>query len=449
MSQLPQRQALPDRAELERRLAAVLDAARKGGATAADAGVSVSRALTVNVRNAEVESVEFQRDRDLSLTVHVGQRSGSASTSDFSDAGLASTVDAALAIARASGEDPYSGLADAELMATEFPDLDLFHPWDIAPEQAIEIASECEAAARAVDARITRSEGAGVDTRESVQIYGNTHGFIGERRGTSHQMSCSVIAEADGMMQRDYWYSAGRVPDKLDSAESIGRRAGERTVSRLGAKSIATRQAPVLFVPEQARGLFGHFTSGISGSALYRKTSFLLDKLGEQVFSPIVNLSQRPFIKAGPSSAAFDQEGVATRERELIENGVIQGWLLSSYSARRLGLQTTGNAGGTYNLLAKPGEQDFKALLRDMGEGFVVTELMGQGVNLVTGDYSRGAAGFWVENGEIAFPVREVTIAGNLLDMFAGIAAIGSDVDTRGGIQTGSVLIDRMTIAGG
>lgn len=448
MNALPERQALPERAELERRAAAALEAAVGGGATAADVSVSVSRALTVNVRNAEVESVEFQRDRDLSLTVYIGQRSGTAGTSDFSDAGLVSTVEAALAIARVSGEDPYGGLADASRMATSIPDLDLLHPWAVTPDEAVDLARECEAAARAVDARITRSEGAGVDTREAVQLYANTHGFCGLRNGTTHQLSCSVIAEAGGAMQRDYWYSASRIPGELESAEAVGRRAGERSVARLGSRSISTRQAPVLFVPELARGLFGSFVSAISGGSLYRKTSFLLDRLGQPVFAPGIQLSQQPFLKAAAASSPYDNEGVATSERVLVADGVLQGWLLGSYSARRLGLETTGNAGGVYNLVVEPGPLDFQGLLREMGEGFVVTELMGQGINLVTGDYSRGAAGFWVENGEIAFPVHEVTIAGNLSDMFAGIAAVGADVDRRGGVRTGSVLIDKMTIAG-
>ncbi|TXH06421.1 MAG: metalloprotease PmbA [Nevskiaceae bacterium] len=410
--------------------------------------MSVSRGLTVGVRKGEVESLEFQHDRDLGITVYFGQRKGNASTGDLTPEGIGQAVSAACAIAQATGEDPCNGLADAALMAREFPDLDLDHPWDISPDAAIDLARECEAAALAVDARITQSEGGSVNTHQGVSLYANSHGFLGVRRGTQHSLSCAVVATQGEEMQRDYWYANARDAAELMSAQAIGRKAGERTVARLGARKLGTRQAPVLFVPELARGLFGHFVGAISGGALYRKASFLLDKLGQPVFAPRVTLTQRPRLPRGPGSAAFDSEGVATQERVLVQDGVLQGWLLASYSARKLGLQSTGNAGGVFNLIADTGPQGFDDLVRDMGEGLIVTELMGQGVNGVTGDYSRGAAGFWVENGAIAYPVQELTIAGNLLEMYRGIQAVGNDVDPHANTRTGSVLIERMTIAG-
>ena len=438
---------LPSRATLEPWVHQAIDGARKAGATQAEAHVSVGRGLSLTVRKGEVESVEFHHDRELSLSVYFGQRSGSASTADLSARGMADAIEAACAIARASGEDPCSGLADAGRMATEFPDLDLDHPWEVSTDEAIEAARECEAAALAVKG-VAQSEGASLHTSRGIELYANTHGFLGERTGGNHYVSCAAIAGRSDEMQRDDWYTSARHPGDLERPAAVGRRAGERAVARIGSKPLATRQAPVLFVPDLARGLFGHLVSAISGGALYRKASFLLDKAGQQVLAPLVQLTQRPFIARGASSAAFDQEGVATRERVLVDRGVLQGYLLGSYSARKLGLSTTGNAGGIFNLVADTGSKDFDALRREMGQGLVVTELLGQGVNTVTGDYSRGAAGFWVENGEIAYPVDEITIAGNLAEMFNNIRAIGNDVDIRGGIRTGSVLIESMTIAG-
>lgn len=447
MTTHPTRAELPASSELEPVLAQALELARAQGATQAETSVSVSQGLTISVRKGEVESVEFQRDRELGLTVYFGQRKGNSTTGDFSVSAVARAVAAACAIAQATGEDPAGGLADAGLMATAFPDLDLDHPWDVSPDQAIELAQECEAAALAVDARITQSEGASVNTHRGVSLYANSHGFFGPRRGTQHSLSCAVVATQGEEMQRDYWYSNARRFSDIQSAQAIGRRAGERTVARLNARKLPTRQAPVLFVPEMARGLWGHFTGAISGGSLYRKASFLLDKLNQPVFSAQVQIEQKPHILRGAGSAAFDGEGVATRERLLVRDGVLQGWLLGSYSARKLGLQTTGNAGGVYNLLVRPGDKNFEQLVRDMGEGLVVTALMGQGVNPVTGDYSRGAAGFWVENGQIAYPVQECTIAGNLLQMYQDIAAVGNDVDVFANTRTGSVLVNKMTIA--
>jgi PmbA protein len=442
-----QRFELPSRAELEPWIHDALAGARRAGASAADASVSVARGLSLTVRKGEVESVEFHHDRELALEVFFGQRSGSASTADLTARGLAQAVEAACAIARASGEDPCAGLADANRMATRFPDLDLDRAWEMSTEEAIEHARECEAAALAV-AGVTQTEGASLHSSRGIELYGNTHGFTGERTGSNHYVSCAAIAARDGQMQRDDWYTAARHPDELEAPAAVGRKAGARAVARVGSRPLSTRQAPVLFVPDLARGLFGSFVAAVSGGALYRKASFLLDKAGEAVFAPLVQLTQRPFIPRAAGSAAFDSEGVATADRVLVDQGVLQGYVLSSYSARKLGLQTTGNAGGVFNLVAVPGAQDFDALVRTMGEGLVVTELLGQGVNTVTGDYSRGAAGFWVENGAIAHPVDEVTIAGNLAAMFRDIKAIGSDVDARGGIRTGSLLIEPMTIAG-
>ncbi len=440
---------LPLPEELKALSARVVQMASDMGASQSEASLSYSRGYSVGVRNGEVESLEFQRDRSLGVTVYIGLRRGNASTGDLSEAGLRACVEAAATIARVTEEDPCAGLADAALMATQFPDLQLDHPWDLSPAEAIERARACEAAGLGVDSRIQQSEGAGVSTQRGISIYANSHGFAGARSGTQHSLSCSVVAADDQGMQRDYWWDGGRNPSKLDSAEAIGRKAGARAVARLGGKTLKTRTAPILFVPEVARGLFGHFVSAISGGALYRKASFLLDKMNEPVFSSRVQLEQQPYIEQASSSSAFDHEGVATRNRVLVEDGVLRGWLLGSYSARKLNLETTGNAGGIFNLIVKPGEQDQQSLIRSMGEGFVVTELMGQGVNGLTGDYSRGATGFWVRNGQIEHPVDGVTIAGNLLQMYADIQALASDVDTRSGIRCGSVLIGNMTIAGG
>ncbi|MEK6806351.1 MAG: metalloprotease PmbA [Pseudomonadota bacterium] len=439
---------LPERARLEAWAQRALDTARHEGAGSAEAHVNGGLGLSVSVRKGEVETLEFQRDRGLSVSVYFGQRTGSASTSDLSDTGIASAVRAACVIARATGEDPCAGLADAERMAKSLPDLDLHHPWALTPEAAIETARQCEAAGFAADPRITQTEGASLNTHQGVELYANTHGFIGERRGSNHSLSCSMIAVNGEEMQRDDWWTSARNAGELEDAAQVGRKAGERAAARLGSRKIATRQSPVLFVPDMARSLFGHFISAISGGALYRKASFLLGKLEQPVFSPRVHLEQKPFIPRAASSAAYDHEGVATCERVLVENGVLRGYVLGSYSARQLKMQTTGNAGGVFNLAVRPGEKPFDELLREMGNGFVVTEMMGSGANTVTGDYSRGAAGFWVENGAISHPVHEITVAGNLADMFKGIVALGSDVDTRTGIRCGSVLIDRMTIAG-
>lgn len=436
--------------ELESIVAGSLARAKSLGATQAEADVSLQKGLTTTVRLGEVETVEYQRDRGMGITVYFGQRKGSASTADLSAKAVAETVEKACDIARYTAADDCAGLADPEELARDIPDLDLDHPWALSPEGAVDTARACEAAGRAVDTRITNSEGASVGSHRGVRVYGNSHGFLAGYTSTSHSVSCVLLAQAGDDMQRDYWYSSARDARDLESADAIGRRAGERAVARLGARKLATRKAPVLFAPEVARGLIGHFLGAVRGSSQYRKSSFLLGAAGQQVFPSFLELRERPHIPKALGSSPFDGEGVATRDRELVQDGVLQGYVLGSYSARKLGLRTTGNAGGTHNLLveSKTGATAPEDMMRDLGTGLLVTELMGQGVNGVTGDYSRGASGYWVENGAITFPVHEITIAGNLKQMYCNIAAIGSDVDMRGGVRVGSVLISEMTIAG-
>ena len=424
--------------------------ARTRGAAQCEVDASLNRGLTAAIRLGEVDTIEYQRDRGLDVTVYFGKRKGSASTADLSAQAVRETVEKASTIARYTAEDPYSGLADAQMLAKDIPDLDLEHPWNIEPDAAVELARACEAAGLAIDARLTNSEGATVSSQQDVRVYGNSLGFLAGYGSTSHTLSCVLIAQAGEDMQRDYWFSTSRDAADLDSIESIGRKAGERAVARLGARKIATQRAPVLFASEIARGLIGHFVGAIRGSSQYRKSSFLLDAAGQAVFPEFLQIQERPHIRKGLASSPFDNEGVATRDRDLVKDGVLQGYVLGSYSARKLGLQTTGNAGGNHNLIVSAQDRAlaFDALLKQMGNGLLVTELMGQGVNPVTGDYSRGASGFWVENGAVSYPVHEITIAGNLREMYRGVAALGTDVDLRGGIRTGSVLIEEMTIAG-
>jgi PmbA protein len=428
----------------------VLGQAKKLGATACETDLSDGFGQNITVRRGEVETIEYNRDKGLSVTVYIGQKRGHASTSDFSPQAVSDTVAAAISIAGHTAADDCAGLADADLLARDFPDLDLYFPWDLSVEQAIELAKTCEAAALGVDKRITNSEGASVYLNESQFVYGNSLGFMGGYPASRHSISCAVIASQDDTMQRDYWYSVARDAPDLEEADSIGRKAGARTVARLGAKKIATCEVPVLFEAPIASSLIGHFVRAISGGSLYRKSSFLLDSIGKRVFAPHIQIREMPHLKNGLASQAFDDEGVATHERNVVENGVVQGYFLSSYSARKLGLRSTGNAGGNHNLILENGVGlDFPALLKKMDKGVLVTELLGQGVNPVTGDYSRGAAGFWVEGGEIQHAVEEVTIAGNLKNMLLGISAAGSDVVVRGSKQCGSLLIDRMMVAGG
>jgi PmbA protein len=426
----------------------VLRIAKASGASDAEAEISLGFGQNVSVRMGETETIEYNRDKGVSVTVYFGKQRGHASTSDLSRKALEDTVAAACNIARYTAQDTFCGLADPALMAKDIPDLDLHHPWNINVDEALAIAVECEAAARVVDKRITNSEGASVSAYEGIFAYANSHGFSGGYASSRHGISCSVIAEAGDTMQRDYWYSSARAAEDLDPAVTIGRLAGERTVRRLGTRRIKTAQVPVLFEASLASGLISHLVSAISGGNLYRKSSFLLDSLGKSVASSLLNIQEDPFILKGLASSPFDSEGVQTRARTLVKDGVLQGYVLSSYSARKLGMQSTGNAGGNHNLIVQDTGLDFDGLLKTMGTGLLVTELLGHGLNMVTGDYSRGAAGFWVENGVIVHPVEEITIAGNLKEMLNQIIAIGNDVLVQGSKQTGSILIERMTVAG-
>jgi len=428
----------------------LLDTARQLGASQAEVACSEDRGLDVNVRMGQVETVESTRDRGIAVTVYFGKRKGSASTADLHPASLAATVEQACAIARHTEDDAAAGLADAELMATAFPDFDGWHPWALQAEQAIDLALACEAAGRDSDSRISNSDGASASTAQSVSVYANSHGFVGRERGTHHSIGCALIAGQGDGMQRDGWYSSALAREDLQDVASIGRRAAERTVARLQPRSLATASMPVLFAPEVARSLIGHLLSAVSGGALYRQSSFLLDSVGQQLFPQWMQIDERPHLRRGLRSAAFDGDGVATRESALIRDGVLQRYLLGAYSARKLGLQSTGNAGGVHNLqvaASAPG-LDLHGIARQMGQGLLVTELMGQGVNGVTGDYSRGAGGFRVENGEIQYPVDGITIAGNLREMFNAIEAVGADIDPRSHVQVGSILVGKMTVAG-
>lgn len=425
----------------------VLKVAKAQGASAAEVELSLSTGQSVSVRMGETENIEYNRDKGMAVTVYFGQQKGHASTSDLSPQALKDTVSAACNIAKYTAKDEFCGLADANLMATHVQDLDLYHPWDLSVDEAIAIAKECEAAALGIDKRITNSEGANVSTGIGFFAYSNSHGFTGGYPSSRHGISCSVIAESDENMQRDYWYSTARAAEDLESAIAIGKIAGERTIRRLDAKKIKTCQVPVLFEAPLASGLISSLVSAISGGNLYRKSSFLLNSLGKQIASPLLNIYEEPHLKKGLASSPFDNEGVATHPRQLVKDGVLQGYMLASYSARKLGMQTTGNAGGNHNLIIQSGPLDFAGLLKQMGTGLVVTELLGHGMNMVTGDYSRGAAGFWVENGVIVHPVEEITIASNMADMLKMIAAVGNDVLVQGSKQVGSILIERMTVA--
>lgn len=426
-----------------------LQLAQQAGASACEVDISEGYGQTVNVRQGAVETIEHHRDKGIGLTVYLGQHKGHASTSDFAPTAIADAVSAALNIARYTASDPCAGLADPAQLASDIPALDLYHPWALPVEEAITLAQTCEAAAFAADARIKNSEGASVSTQAGHFIYANSHGFCAGYPTARHSISCMVIAETDDDMQRDYWYSVHRRSEGLENASTIGHKAGLRAAARLGARSLPTTQAPVVFDASIASGLIGHFVTAVSGGSLYRKTSFLLDSLGQSIFAPCVDLYEEPHQLQGLGSCPFDSEGVATRTRTVVRQGVVEGYFLGSYSARKLGLQSTGNAGGSHNLRLTPTlNGGLHALLREMGTGLLVTELLGQGVNGVTGDYSRGAAGFWVENGVIAYPVHEITIAGNLRRMFQDIIAIGDDVLIHGNKQTGSILLREMTIAG-
>ena len=425
-----------------------LEEAGSRGASSSEAAASLSQGLSVNVRKSEIETVEHTRDRNLVVSVYFGQRTGSASTSDYSPAAVKETVLAACNIAKWTEEDRCIGLADPERLAKDVMDLDLYHPWTPSVEEASSLALECEASALGADARIVNSEGASVDAHQGVEVYGNSLGFIGHTQKSRQGISCSVIAGVGDSMQRDYWYSSARRLSDLDTPVQVGDQAARRTLRRLGARRVPTCRVPVIYEAPVASSLLGHFISAISGGALYRKASFLLDHLDKKIFPEFVRIHEQPLIVGGMGSAAFDGEGVATSARDIVSDGILRGYVLGSYSARRLDMQTTGNAGGVHNLTIDTGDQNLEQMISGIDEGFLVTELIGFGINNVTGDYSRGAAGLWIENGEIAYPVEEVTVAGNLKDIFQNIAAIGNDVDPRRSTRCGSILVEGLTIAG-
>ena len=437
-----------NREELTRIIDSALTLAKQMGATEAEADIGVGSGLSANVRKGEIDKLEYERDKGLGITVYIDGQKGNSNTSDFSEAAIKTSVEAAIGIAKHASRDEFAGLVEKELMATEFPDLDLYHPWDISPEAAIDLAIETEQLAFDEDKRITNSDGSVVSTYSGLNIYGNTNNFINGWNWSNHTVECTVIAEDSNGMQRDGWYSKARDYNDLQSTKEISQEAARRTVERLGSRKISTCQAPVIFEAPVASGLFSAFITAISGGSLYRRASFLLDKKGEQVFADHINIREQPYIKKALGSASFDSDGVATREHDIIKDGVLQEYVLSGYSARKLGLQTTGNAGGVHNLVIEPENKSLDDLIKQMGSGLLVTDMIGFGVNQITGDYSRGASGFWVEDGKLAYPVEEITVAGNLIDMYKNIISIANDVDPRGNILTGSVLMDTMTIAG-
>ena len=426
----------------------LLAQARASGASQAEVSCNEDSGLSVNVRMGEVETVEATRDRGIAVTVYFGTRKGSASTADLREDSLQATVAQACAIARHTEDDPASGLADAELMATTQREFDGWHPASFDADRAIGIALAAEAAGREVDARIGNSDGASANAGATISVYANSHGFLGAERSTSYSIGCALIAGEGEDMQRDSWYSVALAEGDLEDPRAVGRKAAERTLERLEPRSLPTGEVPVLFAAETARSLIGHYLGAVSGGALYRKASFLLDSVGTRVFPDWFGIDELPFLPRGFRSAAFDAEGVATRESPLVRDGIVQRYLLGSYSARKLGLQTTANAGGVHNLQVRANAAGLQELMQGMGSGLLVTELMGQGANPITGDYSRGAAGFWVEDGRIAYPVDGITIAGNLKTMFNAIEAVGNDVDPRSHIAIGSILVGRMTVAG-
>ncbi len=433
--------------KLEELVQNCLTEAKQQGASSAEASISIDHGLSVTARLGEAETLEHHNDRGMGITIYMGQKKGTASTTNFEPTAIKDAVTAACNIAKYTEEDACAGLADAGLMAKDIQDLELDHPWGISPEEALEIAIECENTARENE-KISNSEGATLTTSRGTTIYANSHDFVGSYATTRHNLSCVVVAEQNGSMQRDYWYATTRNANNLESAKSVGNTAAQRTVSRLGARKIATQTTPVIFEANMARSLLSHFVSAISGGSLYRKASFLLDHLDKKVFSDQITITEDPFVKGGLGSSAFDSEGVATKARTLVNSGVLKGYVLSSYSARRLGMQTTGNAGGVHNLSLQTGDKNLEQLMQSMQKGLLVTELIGHGVNTVTGDYSRGAVGYWVENGEIQYPVDEITIAGNLKEMYQKIVEVGNDIDQRSNIITPSLLIDEMMIAG-
>jgi len=433
---------------LENAVNTALNIANDLGVSQAEVALGKSAGISVNTRLGEVENIEFNHDGAMGISVYIDHRKGSASTADLSEDAIAASVKAAVDIANYTSQDPYAGLLDKRFLETDPLDLDLYHPNNKNTDELLALAKQCEDIALNTDKRIVNSEGAGVNSHNSLRVYGNSHGFLESYASSRHSMSCSLIAQAGDEMQRDYSYTSARDMDDLFSASWVAEQAVKRSVERLGAQKIVTQESPVLFCPEMATSLFGHLVGAISGGSLYRKSSFLLDSLNTQLFPDWMSITEDPHIIKGIASSPFDREGGKTVKRDIIDNGFLQTYLLAGYASRKLGMPSTGHTGGIHNWFVKDSGLDLQALLKEMGTGFFVTELMGQGVNTVTGDYSRGAAGFWVENGVIAYPVHEVTIAGNLKEMYMGISAIGSDVDPRSSLKTGSILINKMKIAG-
>jgi PmbA protein len=444
-------QAVPDRDQelsgLMDSAQAAIEHARSLGADSSEVSTSIHYGLDVNVRMGDVETLEHSRDSGFGVSVYLGKSKGHATSGDLRTGSIRTCVEKAIDIARFTQADKCNGLAPTDRLAVQFPDLDLWHPQPLDAELTTQRALSCEAAGLE-NTKISNSDGASASGSFGLSVYANSNGFTGRRDGTRYGQSCVLIAGEGDSMQRDYWYDSRRVFSDLESVEHTGHEAARRTVKRLGARKIPTCEVPILFTPEVARGLVSHLLGAISGGALYRKASFLQDSIGQQLFPGWMRMSERPFLLRGPASTAFDAEGVATSDREIINEGILTGYVLGSYSARRLGLETTGNAGGVHNLIVEPGRFSAQELMQQMGTGLLVTEVMGQGVSMVTGDYSRGAGGFWVENGEVQHPVDEVTIAGNLKDMFLSMEAVGTDVDTRSSVQTGSILMGKMTVAG-
>ncbi|WP_439214082.1 metalloprotease PmbA [Duffyella gerundensis] len=440
-------QVAEQRKVLEQAVAMALELA-KAGTDGAEVAVSKTIGIGVSTRYGEVENVEFNSDGALGITVYHQNRKGSASSTDLSEDGIKRTVQAAIDIARYTSPDPFAGMADPELLAFDAPDLDLYHPADLDADRAIELAARAEQASLKADKRITNTEGGSFNSHVGIKVFGNSHGMLQSYCSSRHSLSSCVIAEVDGDMERDYAYTVGRALGDLQSPEWVGEECARRTLARLSPRKLSTMKAPVLFGREVATGLFGHLVGAISGSSVYRKSTFLLDAMGQQILPEWLTINEQPHLLKGLASTPFDSEGVRTQQRDIIKDGVLQTWLMTSYSARKLGLQSTGHAGGIHNWRIQGQGDNFEQMLKKLGTGLLVTELMGQGVSGITGDYSRGASGFWVENGEIQYPVSEITIAGNLKDMWRNIVTVGSDIETRSNIQCGSVLLPEMKIAG-
>ncbi|VVC76128.1 Metalloprotease PmbA [Aquicella siphonis] len=440
--------SLIDSSQLQAITRDVLQEAKNKGASQSELNISLNKGFRVTARDGDVERVEYHQDKVLELTVYFGRRSGSASVSDLRPESVHAAVDAACHIARFTDEDPAAGLADRKDLALDFPRLDLAYPWEVTVDKAIEMACQCEREALAYDNRIVSAEETSVATMDAFHLYANSNGFMGSYPYTRHEISCVLIGKQDDEMQRDYSYTVASDPASLVSVSDIAKQAAERTVRRLGARRLPTMKTPVIYLAEEARGLLGHFIAAISGGSLYRKSSFLLDHLGKKIFPSFMHIQEQPHLARGLGSAPFDEDGLATRPNVFIEDGVLKQYCLSVYTGRKLGMQSTANAGGVHNLIVKTGNHDLTSLLKTMGKGLLITEMMGNGANLVTGDYSRGAGGYWVEEGEIQYPVQEITVAGKLQNMYAGIREVGSDVDVRGNIRTGSILIEEMMVAG-